>query len=361
MNGAWDLGRSSVNAETLLRLCDRPGRILVLVQNNPDPDAVASAVAIRELVRRHLKKRVTIGYGGAFGRAENRAMLKELRIDVRRVEPGQLRRYRTLCLVDTQPGAGNNALFTTRPADVAIDHHAPPKRPVHQPELFDVREDYGATATILYEYLLATGMNPSPDLATALLYGIESDTQHLGRDASPADIRAFQELVVEMDSRKLARIRRAPVPAEYFGLMRGSLTNAVVAGSTVITLLRGSDNPDIFAEVADMLLRLRGIRTSVCYGPCGGVIHLSARAVDARGNAGVRMKRVVSRIGTGGGHRSMAGGQVPITGDLEHRLHLVHARVLKHFAHSKDCHPLLPDENATPCENPGTTRRRDNQ
>jgi len=346
MSEVLDLERSATNAESLLRICGRKGRVLVLMQDNPDPDAIASAMAVRDLVRERLNKRVVIGYGGVLGRAENRAMVHELHVETRRVEPAQVRGFKTLCLVDTQPRAGNNALLRSRPADIVIDHHIPAKGKPWQAELRDVRPEYGASSTILYEYVAASGLKPSPALATALFYGIETDTQDLGREASRADFETFQALVPVADARKLARIRRAPVSPEYLAIFRDGLSNAVVAGTTAISLIRGCDNPDIFAEIAEMLLRVDGVRSSVCYGPCGDTIHLSARASDARGNTAYRMKRVVSRLGTGGGHRSMAGGQIPIIGDVDKRLHLVHSRLLKYFARSQDCRPLLPMASA---------------
>lgn len=336
-----DIERSRANLGTFLEICRRRGRILVLMQNNPDPDALASAAAVRELVHARLNKRITIAYGGHLGRAENRSMVHELRIDVKHVTPKDLERYKTLCLVDTQPRAGNNALFTLRPADIVIDHHDPPRKPLGPCGLRDVRPEYGATSTILYEYLLAAGIKPDAPLATALYYGIQSDTQELGRDTAPADIEAFQRLLLLRDRKKLSRIQRAPVSPQYFECLWQGLNNAELAGSAVLTLLRNADNPDIFAEVADLMLRLDCARTSVCYGPCNGVIHLSARASDARGNLSTRIRRVVKGIGTGGGHRSMAGGQITVTGDGEKRLQTVRTRLLRVFARDGEPKPLL--------------------
>ncbi len=341
-----DLERSAAALQKLLDICSRKGRILVLMQNNPDPDAIASAIAVRTLVSDQLDKHATIGYAGIIGRAENKAMVDELRFDLRKVEPAHLDRYKLLCLVDTQPRSGNNALLTARPADVVIDHHVPPKKSLWKAEFSDIRPEYGATSTILYEYLQVASIKPDVGLATALYYGIQADTQELGREASPADITAFQTLVPLADARRLARIRRAPVPVEYFAAMRESLSNAVIAGKTVIVLIRDAPSPDMFAEVADMMLRLDIVRTAVCYGPVGDTIFLSMRAGDARGNLAERMKRVVSHIGTGGGHRSMAGGQVPIIGDRDKRLRLVRDRILKVFASNQACKSLIPETDA---------------
>jgi nanoRNase/pAp phosphatase (c-di-AMP/oligoRNAs hydrolase) len=341
MSAKYDLELSGKNLEQLLQICGRRGRILVLMQNNPDPDAIASAATVRDIVGSKLNKRVTLGYGGVCGRAENRAMLDELRIDARRVTPSDLKRYKTLCLVDTQPRAGNNALFTSRPADIVIDHHMPPKKRLWEADLTDVRTDYGATATILYEYLLCACLKPEPNLATALYYGIESDTIELGRQTSPADLAAFQELVQLADQKKLARIHRAPVPREYFVMLQSGLSNAYLADSAVVTELTNVTNPDMIAEVAELMLRLETARTSVCFGLYERTIFLSVRAADARGNTAERMKRVVNRIGTGGGHRSMAGGQVPVEGDPEGRLALVRERVHEIFAQGEEQEPLV--------------------
>jgi len=337
-----DSDATAAKLEAVLGICQRPGRILVLMQDNPDPDALASAAALRDLVYLRLKKRLTIGYGGTCGRAENRAMMAVLRIDARRLTLAQLPRYKTICLVDAQPNAGNNILVPSRPPEIVIDHHLLPKKRTWIAEFADVRPGYGATSTILYEYLLAGGVKLSANLATALFYGIQSDTQDLGREAGLADVRAYRDLFLLADKKKLAHIHRAPVPADYFKMLGAGIDHCVVAGSTVISYIPACHNVDMIAEVADFLIRLEGMRTAVCYAVYEDKIHLSARAVDARGNVARRMKQVVSRLGTGGGHRAMAGGQVAIEGDVERRLAFVHARILKSFAPNKEPVPLTP-------------------
>ncbi len=345
-----DIERSSANLEKLLAICGRRGRALVLMQNSPDPDAIASAAAIREIASQCLGRRVEIGYGGMLGRAENRAMVEELGIKLRRFEPGELSGFKTICLVDTQPYSGNNVLEASRTADVVIDHHIRPPQAHWSAELCDIRPFYGATSTILYEYMLAARIEPDARLATALYYGIRSDTQELGRETCPADIEAFTALVPLMDRKRMAHIRRAPVPPSYFSMLRCGLSNAEVAGSAIITLVRKAGNPDIFAEVAELMLRLEGMRTSVCYGDCGGTIHLSARALDMRGNVAAKVRRVVRRIGTGGGHYCMAGGQISLPGAPEASLPLVRERILAVFAPGHASMPLLDKTlGSAPC------------
>ena len=339
--GEIDLTQSSKALEALLALCKGRGRVLVLMQDNPDPDALASAMALRDLLHGELGKRVVIAYGGVCGRAENRAMMELLHIDARRITPSEAGRFATVLMVDAQPTAGNNLAMTERLVDGVIDHHAEPRKAAARAPFHDVRPDYGATSTILYEYLLAAGRRLSVNLATALFYGIQSDTQDLGREAIPADVAAFQNLFDQADTRKLARIRRAPLPADYFEMLHESLENCIVAGNTVISVIQNSKNPDIFAEIADLMLRLDGIRCSVCYGRYEETILLSVRTVDARSNAADRVMRVVRRLGAGGGHRTLAGGQIPAGAEPENRLAAVHQRILRVFARNHTPRPLF--------------------
>jgi nanoRNase/pAp phosphatase (c-di-AMP/oligoRNAs hydrolase) len=335
------LERARHALERIETICRRRGGILILMQDNPDPDALASAAAMRELIFRQLRKRAHIGFGGRCGRAENRAMMKELHINARHVEAKQLNAYRTLCLVDTQPRFGNNICQGQNIADIVIDHHlTPPKRP-WTAQFADIRPEYGACSTILFEYLRAANITPDTNLATALFYGIQSDTQDLGRNATPAGVCAYTELFLLADKKKLARIRRAPVPAEYFQMLAEGLANATLAGNTVVTFIRNCRNADMIAEVADLLMRLQGTRAALCYGVFQGAVYLSARGVDARSNMASRMKRVVAGLGAGGGHHVMAGGKIELGDDPEGLLEQIHQRVLHGFSTGKKRSPLI--------------------
>ncbi len=334
-----DIERSRQNVKQLLAICAQATHIMVLMQDAPDPDALASASALRTLVRQCLGKRVTLGYGGVCARAENRAMMKELRIDAHQFTADDLTRFDTICLVDAQPRTGNTILRMRNP-DIVIDHHLLPKRRRWRAALVDIRPEYGACSTIFYEYLLAAEVKADINLATALFYGIQSDTQDLGREASPAGIKAYQALFRIADKKKLVNIRRAPVSSNYFQALSEALANCVVTGKTVISYIPECRNPEMVAEVADLLIRLEKMRSAVCYGRCENFVHLSARAVDRRSNMAEKMKRVVSGLGTGGGHRVMAGGQIPLGENPEKRIKLLHARIVSIFGNEKPQIPL---------------------
>ena len=325
-----------------------PGRALILTQDSPDPDALASAAALKQLLRTKLRKQSDIGYGGRFSRAENRAMVRLLRIKADHVEPGQVEDYGLVCLVDTQPYSGINALPPSRQADVVIDHHRLPEKRPWSARHADVRPGYGASTSILYEYVEAAGLPLTSNLATAMFYGIQSDTQDLGRESGPADVYAYRELFLIADKKKLAEIHRAPVPAEYFRALSESLANVVVAGTTVVSCIGSCQSGEMIAEVADLLLRLEGTTSAVCYGVCCGKVYLSVRTAGPAVNAAQKMLRVIRGIGTGGGHRMMAGGQVPLGDDPEARLELVRERILRVFAPGKAVVQLNPRVESGP-------------
>src|SRR5690606_29923321 len=161
------------------------------------------------------------------------------------LQPPELDEFATLCLIDTQPQSGNNLLADSRPVHIVIDHHLIPAGRHWRAEVADVRPHYGATSTILYEYLIAARPTLGADLATALFYGIQSDTQDLGREAGPADVAAFQALFQRADKKMLARIRRAPLPSAYFRMLHAGLEDAVVAGAAVVSTIGSHCHPEM--------------------------------------------------------------------------------------------------------------------
>ncbi len=303
--------RSSAKLGALTKLIKRAANTLVVLQNYPDPDAIASAAALKTLITHLGDVPCTLCHGGTVGRAENRALVRYLDLSLRPVNGLELGRYDLVAMVDAQPGTGNTSLPAERLPDVVIDHH-PIRRLTRSVPFTDVRGRYGATSTILYEYLSEAHLEPSLSLATALTYGIQSDTGDLGRKTTKADIHAFQSLYPLANPRALARIRRQPLPVTYFRVLATGLQNATLCGSVVTTFLGNIDNPDMAGEVADLLLRNELSTWALCGGCFDGRMLVSLRTVDSEVDAGKVMRRLVSRLGTGGGHYTMAGGQIPL-------------------------------------------------
>ena len=167
----------------LLALCRPLKRALLLTHDNPYPDSLASAWALGQLLEERAGLEVTLAYGGLIGRAENRAMVKHLRIPLQPVHRVKLSDYDVLGLVDTQPEIGNHSLPDVDLPVICIDHH-PIREEGATAAFYDVGADCGATSTLLLNYLRAAGVVPRPAVATALFYGIKSDTRDLGREVS---------------------------------------------------------------------------------------------------------------------------------------------------------------------------------
>jgi nanoRNase/pAp phosphatase (c-di-AMP/oligoRNAs hydrolase) len=295
--------------------------MLIIVQNTPDPDAIAAAAALRELANERHEIACSIGHSGAVWRAENAALLKYVGLKTRDMSEIDLARFDRLAMVDAQPGAGNVSFDSAVRLDVVIDHH-PIRRETRSARFTDVRSRYGATSTILYEYLKAAAIEIPPPLATAMVYGIRSDTQDLGRESTRADLEAFLDLYPSANARALGRIVQAPLPRSYYSKLRVALDNATVYGNRVVSDLGRLDSPEMVAEAADLLLRAEGIEWAMCLAVIDGWIHLSLRTSGRDRHAGRIARNLGGRRGFGGGHQALAASQIPLPGRNESRRRL---------------------------------------
>jgi nanoRNase/pAp phosphatase (c-di-AMP/oligoRNAs hydrolase) len=298
----------------LRRLAKGRTRALILLQNNPDPDAIASAVALRLLLKQSNEIDVVIAHSGVVGRAENRSMLRYLGCTLRQVADTPLDKFDLIAMVDSQPGFGNNPIDDPAQTDIVIDHHERSGR-MTGVALADIRPRYGAASTILAEYLDAAGIDPPIPVATALLYGIQSDTQDFGRAASEADIAAFTRLYPKANKRLLSRIENEQEPREYFTAVSRALRDARTCGSVAVCWLGRMINPDMTGEVADLLLRLDEADWTLCQGLYKGTLYLSLRSDLRDAGADQVIRKIIGDLGTGGGHEMLAGGQIPVERD----------------------------------------------
>ena len=199
--------------------------MLIVMQDYPDPDAIASAAALRDLANAMAGVQCFVAQGGALGRAENRAMVKYLDLKLHDMTQVDTDRFDLVAMVDTQPGTGNNSLPEGIIPQIVIDHH-PMRQATRSAAFTDVRSGYGSTATILHEYLVESGIEIDARVATALLYGIRSDTNDLGREATQEDINALVALYPIANKRALSRIETERVPRAYFQMLAEGLRNA---------------------------------------------------------------------------------------------------------------------------------------
>lgn len=288
------------------------GRWLVLTHDNPDPDSIAAAAALSKLLRRRYKRRVTTAYGGIIGRAENQEMVRVLGIKLSHLKHLNWSHYKHFALVDTQPATGNNQLPDAVVPDLVFDHH-PMRRATREAPFADIRVDYGATATILSEYLLETGLEITKRNATALVYAIRSETQDFGREYTAIDKAIYDRLHPLADIRALARIQSPRLPLSYYRILHRGLRRLESVGTLVVSHLGSVEQPDIVPEIADLMLRLQGKTWSLCTGVFADRLYLSIRTTNSRADAGRLMRRLLGRRGKGGGHGMMAGGWIPLS------------------------------------------------
>jgi nanoRNase/pAp phosphatase (c-di-AMP/oligoRNAs hydrolase) len=288
--------------------------LLIQTHNNPDPDSIGSAAALRHLVQRLLGIEPVITFGGIVGRAANRAMLRILQIQMIHKSRCDYSRFDALATVDAQPQNDYTGLPEGVRPTIVIDHH-PVKGDLGHVPYLDIGGDYGATSTILAELYTKNGVPIPRPIATALAYGIKSDTQDLGRETSQADIDAYTALYPHIDKRALSRIESERLPEEYFRAFRRAIRNARVVEKVIFSDMGPVQVPDMVAEMADFLLRLEGMRWSVVLGDYDETLYLSIRCSppDDPG-AGEVVRKALRGMGSAGGHGAMAGAQVPIRG-----------------------------------------------
>jgi nanoRNase/pAp phosphatase (c-di-AMP/oligoRNAs hydrolase) len=311
----------------LNRVAQGRRRALVLTHDNPDPDSVASALALTFLLEKKAGVEGRIGYGGIVGRAENTAMIRVLRLPVTPISRIDFEEYDLFALVDTQPTVGNHSLPPRFAPDIVIDHHPP--RPEGPPVPYaDLGRETGATCSILVEYLRAAGVPLTPEVATALFYGIKADTRDLGRQTYQIDIDSYLWLFPQMDKVALSQIEHPLLPPEYFRLYNHAIERARVHENAVEVHLGEVYSPDMVAEVAERMLSLEGMKWSLAYGRFKDQLFLSIRTNDRRMNAGRLIREICEDLGgSSGGHGSMAGARIPLTGTKAQRSRLERALV----------------------------------
>jgi nanoRNase/pAp phosphatase (c-di-AMP/oligoRNAs hydrolase) len=287
---------------------------LVLTHDNPDPDALASAVALAHLLEKLAGVGALVAFGGIVGRAENRALVRVLKLPVVPVSRVVFDEHDLVCMVDTQPEQGNHSLPARIFPDIVIDHH--PERPeTRLVPVADVGGEMGSTSTLLAGYFRASGLALPPAIATALYYGIKADTRDLGRETTPQDVETYLWLFPMVDKEALVQIEHPRLSRLYFRLMHTAIEKAELHGPAVVCDLGDIYAPDLVAEVAERFLYLDDVKWSLAFGTYEDSLWFSLRVGDRRMNAGRLIREVIEeKGGTAGGHGSMAGARIPLRG-----------------------------------------------
>jgi nanoRNase/pAp phosphatase (c-di-AMP/oligoRNAs hydrolase) len=291
-----------------------PHRDLVVVSHvNPDPDSLASMLGLKALFESAQPgKSVMLTVDGMIARAENRAMVELIPIPLVPVEEVSITPATGVIMVDSQPRTGRRKSEAAAPQAV-IDHHET-GGDLSGVRYQDIRTHLGATSTMVTEYLIEQKVLVPPELATALLYGIESETTGYPREASSLDDGALVWLFPRANKDLLARIRNPKLPQSHFATFQNALVNAFLYRDLIVSWCGEVTQPDIIAEIADFFVRFDQVNWALAIGLFGGHLKLSLRASGLGGRAGELLRQVVNGMGTAGGHDKRAGGMI-VLGD----------------------------------------------
>ena len=292
--------------------------LLLLTHNNPDPDTIAAACGLRALLM-NISVSSRVAYSGIIGRPENRAMVELLKLELSKADKLTTTAYPMIALIDTQPGTGNNCLPDGQLPDIVFDHHL--LRDVTREVPFaEVYTDVGSTSTIITHYIMETGIKVSSKLATALYYGIITDTQDLGRHSNESDLVAARFLYPMILHKTLARIQNPRMPTAYFREFISALTMAVVFDDVVVVDAGRLTTTDTLAQIVDFLITVENIKWVLCMGEVDDELDFSIRT-DYHGRKAGHVARFIAKgLGSAGGHDMTAGGQIPLNGESSSRI-----------------------------------------
>lgn len=294
-------------AEKLRRLYNQfSGDDHVLIVINADPDAISSAMALKRLLWRKVAG-ITISNINVIERPDNLAMIRLLGVALIHINKIDESRFNRFIIVDSQPD--HHEAFAKFTPDVIIDHH--PDTGVQAPFL-DIRPKYGATASIITEYLRAARIKPSAKLATGLFYAIKTDTDNFERQTSIEDVRAFQFLYRHANIHLARKIERSELKLDFLKYFKHAIEHKRMRKGRVFAHLGQVVNPDVCVLIADFFMRINSVNWSIVSGLCNKTLVLVFRNDGLRKNAGKVAKESFGLIGSAGGHKSMARAEIPL-------------------------------------------------
>jgi nanoRNase/pAp phosphatase (c-di-AMP/oligoRNAs hydrolase) len=311
MAGNGSNGRRMKKRSTaLLRVLAGANRVAVVTHDNPDPDAISSCMGLRRLISVKLGIPTDVVCRMPPQAGENRVAADISGFGAIAVLDPDWTAYDRFVLIDTQPGSGFNCLPPEIIPDGAVDHHGIHGR-LKGIKYRDIRKSFGATASIITSYLMEQEVPIPSTLGAALLFGIEVDTTGLAGEQSYEDDKALSFLHLIADKSELVKMRFARLPQEYFEAFLLGIQGAFIYEDCILAYLGDLRSPEMTAIVAEFLLRFEGIAWVMCMGSYGEgkTMYLSLRTTTGK-DASRLMGKLVDKIGSGGGHRTKAGGRV---------------------------------------------------
>ena len=302
------LARSDISVRMIRNVHRHAKRLLILVHNQPDPDGIASAMALRTLLRRN-RKTATIGYlGEEISRPENVAMVEQMGIDMQMISHKDIKKFDSVALVDVQPSYFGGEIANV---DSVIDHH--PTTSECDAKFAEISSEEGATATIMTRLLRAAQVEISEKLSTALLYGIKTDTMILNRGADLDDLEAFTYLYSRADLSLLRKIESKNLYSEEIKCYGQALSKHWISDGIIFMNLGRVQKEHLVSHLADMAMKVEGVKWSVVFGIVSGShLIMSVRNSGSVKSAGRLLFELFDEIGSAGGHRSYARAVIPM-------------------------------------------------
>ncbi|MFP3980897.1 MAG: DHH family phosphoesterase [Desulfobacterales bacterium] len=278
----------------------------VLILINADPDAIASAMAFQRILWRRVT-RITVSNVNTITRPDNMAMIRLLDVTLIHVTKIAPQDYTKVIILDSQPS--HHESFRDFQFNVIIDHHEPDGT---EAPFKDIRPEYGATASIMTEYMKTAKIKPSAKLATALFHAIKTDTNNFERMATNADIRAFQFLFRHANIHLARRIEQVDLRMNFLDWFKLAIEQKIVDSDRIFVHLGSVETPDICVLIADFFMRVNTVTWSIVSGFNSGRLIIILRNDGLRKDAGSVASKQFGNLGTAGGHKSMARAEIPI-------------------------------------------------
>ncbi len=285
----------------------------VLILINADPDAIGSAMAVKRLLWRKAAS-ITIAHVNTIKRQDNLAMIRRLSIKLVHISKIEIENFNRIVMVDSQPH--HHDLFAEIHPHVIIDHH--PQSDIEAPYM-DIRPNYGATASILTEYIKAARIKPSTKLATALYYGIKTDTSNFERQTIIEDVRAFQYLFKQANVQLVKKIDQSEMRPHYLKHFKIGIENKRFKKGWMFSHLGKIGSPDICVMVADFFMRVNDVNWTAVSGVHGNKLIVVFRSDGLRRNAGKVACDSLGQFGSAGGHKNMARAEILLS-DLKEQI-----------------------------------------
>lgn len=305
-------------------------RVVFVSHVQPDPDSIGSMLGLAHLVESRVNKPTLITRDGLISRAENRALVDVLHLDLVPVEEVQWGPNDAVVMVDSQPRTGRHTFPDSVPLYAVLDHHDTPGD-LEGVAFTDIRSAHGATCTLVTKYLMEQEVPIPEKVATALLYGIETEVTGYPREASPGDDAALISLYPIADNDLIAQIRNARLPHSYFECMLQALQSTFIYDRILMSWVDALPQPEQAAEVVDFMIRFEKVDYAVCGGVYGDTLILSVRAAIENARAGEILRQVVGKLGRAGGHDRRAGGAIPLVSTAPSAIEDLQAELRRRF------------------------------